>query len=339
MKKIYGVLLGGLLFVPLLAGASFDKNLYYGLQKDVQVKELQEFLADQGLYSGPITGNYFSLTLSAVKKFQTANSISPVSGYFGPKSRTVANTILAQGTAESDVESAQDNNPAPTQALGVSDIVAQIARLQEQINALNQSTQQVQQNTQQIAQNTTPTPAASSNPTPTTEPSNPSTPVVQPVACKDASLTVSLDSSSPFNGTVQAGANAIFTKLKFAAGSGNQGGRPLRKITITREGGTDDMISGISFLNGSSLLATNVVFQNGKAVIPDFPSVSIVDNSYQVFTIKAQLTDKATAGTQIRMGIASSSDVWAPDVCASANTISTVTLNGSGMGNYMTVGN
>jgi len=48
----------------------FTQNLYYGLQNNSQVTQLQEFLTSQGLYSGPITGNFYSLTLNAVRAFQ-----------------------------------------------------------------------------------------------------------------------------------------------------------------------------------------------------------------------------------------------------------------------------
>jgi len=61
------------LLFPLIASASFDRDLFYGLRQDPQVTELQEFLTTQGVYSGPVTGNFFSLTLKAVKDFQTAN--------------------------------------------------------------------------------------------------------------------------------------------------------------------------------------------------------------------------------------------------------------------------
>ena len=99
---------------PVFAFASFGTNLKYGA-KGSAVTELQEFLAEQGVYSGQITGNFFSLTLSAVKRFQTAKSLPPT-GYFGPMSRTVANKLLAIATADSDVAETQETgsvNEAP----------------------------------------------------------------------------------------------------------------------------------------------------------------------------------------------------------------------------------
>lgn len=79
--------------LPVLASAAtFNSNLYYGLSGN-DVRALQEFLTVQGDYAGPITGNFYSLTLQGVKNFQTRNRIEPVSGYFGVLSRGVANTI------------------------------------------------------------------------------------------------------------------------------------------------------------------------------------------------------------------------------------------------------
>lgn len=56
--------------------------------------ELQEFLALQNIYSGPISGNFYSLTLSAVKIFQSKQGIMPISGYWGPVSQAKAASLL-----------------------------------------------------------------------------------------------------------------------------------------------------------------------------------------------------------------------------------------------------
>ncbi len=102
MKKISVIFLLSLLVsVPFIAKASFDNSLYYGLQGNTQVKELQDFLIDQGYLIGNSTGNFFSLTLSAVKKFQTANSLLST-GYFGVLSRQKANDILATNLQSSN---------------------------------------------------------------------------------------------------------------------------------------------------------------------------------------------------------------------------------------------
>ena len=91
-------ILGGLvialliLLFPFQAFASFDVNLKYG-DKGSNVSELQEFLVDQGYLNYQITGNFYALTLKAVKAFQLANNL-PSTGYFGILSRGVANSIL-----------------------------------------------------------------------------------------------------------------------------------------------------------------------------------------------------------------------------------------------------
>ena len=77
-------------------GFQFTRDLSYGMRNNQDVGELQEFLQDRGYYSGPISGNFFTLTLRAVQKFQKENGLNST-GYFGPKSRAIANRILAGG--------------------------------------------------------------------------------------------------------------------------------------------------------------------------------------------------------------------------------------------------
>src|SRR3989344_2348731 len=181
MKKI---ILISLFLFPLSSYASFGKDLYYGVWDDAEVQALQEFLADQGHYVGTATGNFFSLTLSAVKKFQTANRISPASGYFGPKTRAKANQILESEGVSADSVKNEDNAPVSASVVApktntdiVTSLANQIPLLQQQLATLqknqdalqqqNQSlqtiqqqqsaqTQQTQQSVQQIQQNITP---------------------------------------------------------------------------------------------------------------------------------------------------------------------------------------
>lgn len=96
-KALFGLVLFAL---PLFASAaSFDANLSYG-STGLDVTALQEFLTAQQVYSGPISGNFFSLTLAAVKKFQKAEGISPVSGFVGPITRSTINTLLVAPDSE-----------------------------------------------------------------------------------------------------------------------------------------------------------------------------------------------------------------------------------------------
>jgi peptidoglycan hydrolase-like protein with peptidoglycan-binding domain len=72
----------------------FDQDLFYGLWNNAGVRRLQQFLTDKGYMVGLATGNYYTKTLAAVKAYQTAKGITPVSGYFGPKTRQAANQDL-----------------------------------------------------------------------------------------------------------------------------------------------------------------------------------------------------------------------------------------------------
>lgn len=175
MKKV--IIVFSLLFVPLLASASFGANLYYGLQNNNSVKEMQEFLTDQGVYSGLITGNFYSLTLKAVKDFQKKEKVSPTSGFFGPLTRKKANDILAKNVESSNQQAIQETGsipppaePAKTTNDVVKSLQDQIALLLQQLSLLqsqnnivqkqSETINKIQENTQQIVQNTTPTPQA-----------------------------------------------------------------------------------------------------------------------------------------------------------------------------------
>jgi hypothetical protein len=71
----------------------FSQNLTVG-STGSDVIALQQILINKGYLtsvSAP-TGYFGNCTQSALEKFQTANGISPVSGYFGPKTRTFLNS-------------------------------------------------------------------------------------------------------------------------------------------------------------------------------------------------------------------------------------------------------
>ncbi|MBI2054809.1 MAG: peptidoglycan-binding protein [Candidatus Sungbacteria bacterium] len=165
MKKLLIILFA----LPFIASAAFDHDLYYGLRSEAQVSELQEFLTEQGVYTGPITGNFFSLTLKAVKDFQTAKGISPISGYFGPLTRAEANKLLSDLTDESGtVVSPATTSPATTDTLvaklneQIALLLAQVEELKKNQAALGAIQAQVaeqQQTLTQIQANTTPAPA------------------------------------------------------------------------------------------------------------------------------------------------------------------------------------
>ena len=68
---------------------TFTKPLTMG-SAGTEVFELQKKLTDLGLYSGPITGTYNSLTWDAVKKFQLQHNLEQV-GSIGPATRSALN--------------------------------------------------------------------------------------------------------------------------------------------------------------------------------------------------------------------------------------------------------
>ena len=69
----------------------FTQDLEWGMKNNAEVRLLQTVLTTDGVYTGPITGNFLSLTYRAVVKFQTKYNISPAAGYVGAKTRGVLN--------------------------------------------------------------------------------------------------------------------------------------------------------------------------------------------------------------------------------------------------------
>ncbi|TSA44821.1 peptidoglycan-binding protein [bacterium] len=137
----------------------FSKDLYFGMQKDSEVTKLQEFLTSEGLYSGPITGNFFSLTLKAMRDYQTREGISPAAGYFGPLTRAKANAGLSIQIDASNAQATSETGTTPTSPVvpktttdAVSTMQSQLDVLLQQV-ALLQQQLQTQQQTQQTVQN------------------------------------------------------------------------------------------------------------------------------------------------------------------------------------------
>ena len=155
-----------LVAVLVLANASFahaqvfTKDLYFGIQGDSEVTQLQEFLATQNLYSGPITGNFFSLTLKAVKAFQSAQGISPAAGYFGSKTRVVANEMVggevnaSNGQAISEIGNFPFASASSSIQLQLEALLKQVSLMQAQLQVQQSSTQAIQNLQQQVQQQT-----------------------------------------------------------------------------------------------------------------------------------------------------------------------------------------
>ncbi len=102
MKIILSLAL--VMLLPLFVSAQFTRDLYFGMRSDPDVVRLQEFLRSQGYFTYPVsTGNYFTATLEAVRSFQKTNGISPIGGYFGPKSRAAANRLPSKNDSPKTV--------------------------------------------------------------------------------------------------------------------------------------------------------------------------------------------------------------------------------------------
>ena len=122
-----------LLTLPSLAFASFDQNLSVGAHGS-SVISLQQFLISRNLLSSDSATGYFgSLTLSAVKAFQTQQNISPPSGFFGSSTRANANA-LASGNASVSTPPTTTNGDVSAH---IASLRAQIQQLQAQITALS----------------------------------------------------------------------------------------------------------------------------------------------------------------------------------------------------------
>jgi peptidoglycan hydrolase-like protein with peptidoglycan-binding domain len=147
------------LSAPLAHAQGFTKNLFFGMQSDSEVSQLQEFLAAQNLYTGPITGNYYSLTLNSVKAFQVQQGISPASGFFGPLTRGTAEKISGSevdaANAQAIIETGTRASSAPassTTQLQLETLLKQVELLQVQIATQQQTNQSIQHLQGQVEQ-------------------------------------------------------------------------------------------------------------------------------------------------------------------------------------------
>jgi hypothetical protein len=74
----------------------FRNNLSYGMRKNPEVVKLQECLSYLKYFPSSVdfTGNFLGITLKAVKDFQKAYGITPVSGLVGPVTRAKLNELF-----------------------------------------------------------------------------------------------------------------------------------------------------------------------------------------------------------------------------------------------------
>lgn len=236
MKKLIfiALLISLALFNSTEAADGFNQDLSFG-SSGSEVLKLQEFLAAQGLYSGPITGNFYSLTLRAVKLFQEKEKISPAAGYFGPLTRAKANNFLSADLEASNSQSiAETGTSYPNEVPKTSNdivasltaqlnaILAQIDQLKKNEEAQKQTTQavqtlqtQVQQQTQiieqqnqTIQQQTQTLQLIQENTTPSTTPEATSTPEIKMITwCRVVRYIV--------NGVVDGGSSNHNAGFKF----------------------------------------------------------------------------------------------------------------------------
>lgn len=115
---------------PQVLGASaynFTTSLTIGSHGEA-VTQLQQFLTNNGFYTGPITGYFGGLTEAAVKALQAKNGITPVSGFVGPKTLALLNKGTAPSTPE--VVSATSSYTF-TRTLSVGSTGAEVTALQD----------------------------------------------------------------------------------------------------------------------------------------------------------------------------------------------------------------
>ncbi len=90
----------------------FTEDLSEGMQSD-NVTELQNRLTSEGVYSGPVTGYFGSLTLAGVKEYQAKHSL-PTTGFVGPMTRAELNAALTSAASQGQVLGAQTTGTAET---------------------------------------------------------------------------------------------------------------------------------------------------------------------------------------------------------------------------------
>ena len=87
------VIFASFLVVPALteaSGSEFNFSLGLNSKEKVEVIKLQQFLINQGYLKFEATGNFLSMTKTAVQAFQKSEGID-TTGFFGPLTRAAAN--------------------------------------------------------------------------------------------------------------------------------------------------------------------------------------------------------------------------------------------------------
>ncbi len=100
------------------------------------VKVLQQFLTDQGLYKGPITGKYLTQTYLGVRQFQLLYNIVPTNGSFGPKTRAKANQIILEGKKTYSGSTTSTSKPTSNNTTTMNTNTSSGTSMQEKVTAL-----------------------------------------------------------------------------------------------------------------------------------------------------------------------------------------------------------
>lgn len=253
----------------------FNNNLYWGIHQNSQdVLKLQQFLTDQGLYSGPVTGNFLSMTSAAVQAFQIKEGIAPVTGYFGPLSRTRANEILTSQTQYAGQAVVTPPTSTTTEPAVSSPLTTDNATmLQARVNALfgkvwdlqNKIKQQKQKNwtpptpTPAPAPLPTPTPVPAPTPIPTPTPVTPPTPIPTPTPVP---APAPLPTPAPVSGEVRI--QAYTTSYTYWDNTPPGSADISNPIIHTKAGGTGTYTDPITLAVGHSII-------NGKDIL-DYPA-------------------------------------------------------------------
>lgn len=110
-KFFLGVVASFFIVIPIVhAEEFFVKDFKYGARGDAVI-ELQEFLTDEKVYTGPISGSFYSLTRIAIRKFQKREKIKQT-GVWDKKTRERANAIVASGTTEESDDKKEETRPS-----------------------------------------------------------------------------------------------------------------------------------------------------------------------------------------------------------------------------------
>ena len=222
--------------VSLVHAQNFTNSLYYGLQNNAEVSQLQEFLTAQGLYSGPITGNFYTLTLNAVKAFQVREGISPAAGYFGPLTIAAVNKVTG---APSVIAS------TTTPQLRLAALEQELALLERQLQA-QESNAQAPQTIQlqvQVLQPTLTAQQPSSTPIQIQQNATPTSPLVV--------MPPSGFSWTPVGATSQRGKSVSDEIADVTFNPVNGGAVALNTMTVTFSG---TAASSTGFLSGAKLI-------------------------------------------------------------------------------------